>query len=63
MFLVTTFVGGQTIESIATADELFQSLRWVEGDSPILEVFNGKIVELTMTIRRATQEEVERINV
>jgi hypothetical protein len=63
MFLVTTFTGGQVIETIASRHDLHTMLNWCEDDHPIIEIFNGKVVEMTMTIRRATQEDIERVNV
>ncbi len=65
-FLVTAFMGGEVIETIATRHELHERLDWCEDDYPILECESidtpvGRIA-MTMTIRRATQEELERVN-
>lgn len=58
-FLVTTFVGGQVIETIASRHDLHSVVDWCEDDHPILEIAG----QMTMTIRRATQEDIERVNV
>ncbi len=58
-FLVTTFYGGQVIETIASRHDLHTMLNWCEDDHPILEIEG----QLTMTIRRATPEDIERVNV
>ena len=65
MFLVTAFMGGQVIETIASRHELHERLNWCEDDFPILECESidtpaGRVA-VTMTIRRATKEEKERL--
>ena len=65
MFLVTAFMGGQVIETLASRQQVQDRLGWVEGDHPILECESidtpaGRVA-VTMTIRRATKEEKERL--
>ncbi len=66
MFLVTTFMGGQMLESLATRHDLHSRLDWCEDDYPILEAESiatrQGVVAVTIVIRRATPEEIERLS-
>lgn len=65
LFVVTGFMGGGVIEALATRHDLHSRFNWCEDDHPILECESidtpeGRVA-LTLTIRRATHEDIERL--
>ena len=66
MFLVTAFMSGKVIETIATRHELHERFNWCEDENPLLEcesIAKEGIVALTITIRPATHEDLVRLRV